>query len=459
MKSLLDKVNAKLNAQGGFLKAVSVLVGGTAFAQGIALLSLPILTRLYNPDDFSLFAVYFSLLAILSVSSCLRFEIAVPIPKKDSEAIQLVILAIISNFCISLLIGFIIWIFHSEIIEILKQPNFSTFIWLIPIGVFFSGMYNALQYWTTRKKNFYLIVKTRMTQSLSGVLIQIVMGLFGYNALGLIIGQIVKVSAGIRSLSVNFWLDASNVIKSIRLNTLKIVFKKNDHFPKYSTFEAFANSAGIQIPIIIIAALSIGPEAGYLMLAVQIMAIPMRFLGGAISQVYLANAPEALDRGEIRLYTLNVLKELVKYGISILVLIGILSPVVIKYILGSNWAYVGILISWMIPWFIFQLLSSPISMIMHIVKKQKEMMILTIFGFVFKVSFLYIQYYFDKRYLVESYAISNAIFYFICFFVFTKNAKFVSYDYFYLVRKAAPTLFIVVIVAIILMYILKRLGL
>ena len=83
VKSLLDKVNAKLNAQGGFLKSISVLVGGTIFAQAITVLSLPILTRLYNPLDFSIFAIYTSLLAVLSAISCLRFEVAIPISRDE----------------------------------------------------------------------------------------------------------------------------------------------------------------------------------------------------------------------------------------------------------------------------------------------------------------------------------------------------------------------------------------
>ena len=83
MKSLLDKINAKLNAQGGFFKAVSVLVGGTAFAQLIGFICLPILTRLYTPEDYSVLGVYVAIVSILSVVSCLRFEIAIPIAKSD----------------------------------------------------------------------------------------------------------------------------------------------------------------------------------------------------------------------------------------------------------------------------------------------------------------------------------------------------------------------------------------
>lgn len=455
MKSLLDKVNAKLDMQGGVLKAVSVLVGGTAFAQGVSVLALPFLTRLYSPKDFALFAVYASLLGMLSVASCLRFEIAIPIPEDDNEAVHLVILGLVSNLIISFLIGLIVWIFHTNIIVLIKQPDFALLLWLVPIGVFFSGVYNTLQYWTTRKKQFSIIAKTRMVQSVSGTSIQIVMGVIGLSALGLIIGQIIKVSAGIRRLAVSFGNEAGTLVKKITSQQLKQTFKKNDQFPKYSTFDALANAAGIQLPIIIIAALSLGPEAGYLMLAMQILMIPMGFIGGAISQIYLAHAPEAFEQGNIRLYTVDILEKLFKISFGLLIFIGIVSPIMVGYIFGSEWDDVGLIISWMIPWFIFQLISSPISMIMHITNKQKKLLILTIFGFILKVSLIFIQYYINSDYLLQAYAISSAAFYLICYIVFSSVALLKFNDHINLIKKTVTPTMGVVFFGILIVSILK----
>ena len=80
----------------GLVKSTGVLVGGTAFAQALTILVLPILTRLYTPDDFSLLAVYTAILAIVSSVACLRFEIAIPLPSSDDVAIRLVCLALLS---------------------------------------------------------------------------------------------------------------------------------------------------------------------------------------------------------------------------------------------------------------------------------------------------------------------------------------------------------------------------
>lgn len=414
MKSLFEKINNKLNAQGGFLKAVSVLVGGTVFAQGIAILFLPVLTRIYSPSDFSLFAVYISLLMILSVASCLRFEIAVPMPKKDSEATHLILLALISNFLVSILIGLFIWVFHNETITLLNQPGFEKLIWLVPIGVFFSGIYNTLQYWATRKKKFNQIAKTRVVQSISGTFIQVIMGIMGFLTVGLIIGQIIKVSAGIHQLANSFWRDAHQFIKNITFKKLKKTFKENEKFPKYSTFEALANSAGVQLPIIIIAALVSGPEVGYLMLATQVMTLPMKFIGAAVAQVYLAQASDKYHQGYLKKYTIACIFKLMQIGIIPLVLISVLAPVLFPYIFGAEWKRSGDMVLWMFPWFLMQLITSPVSMSLHVAGKQTVALLLQILGFFIRVGGLLIMAWCGiVEYIFEYYALSGAVFYFI----------------------------------------------
>lgn len=413
MKSLVDKINVKLNAQGGFLKAVSVLVGGTVFAQGIAILALPVLTRIYSPTDFSLFAVYTSLIMIISVASCLRFEIAIPIPEEKSEAVNLVVLSFLSNLLISLLLVIIIALFHQQIIQILGQSEFSWLIWLVPVGVFFLGVYNTFQYWATRQKQFKTIAKTRITQSIFGVTTQVSLGILGFFSFGLIVGQIVKVSAGIGKLIKNFLYDSAETLKKISFFSLKKTFIKNDKFPKFSTLEALANTAGVQLPIIFIASKVGGGEAGHLMLAMQVMAIPIAFIGSAVSQVYLANGPEELKKGKLKEFTLQSMNSLLKVAILPLVLISIMSPYVFPIIFGENWGRAGEMMIWMLPWFAAQLLVSPISMSLHILNLHKIALLLQIFGLFIRTGGLFIIVQLNPKFLFEYYALSGFFFYLI----------------------------------------------
>lgn len=420
MKSLLDKVNTKLNAQGGFLKAVSVLVGGTAFAQALGVMVLPIITRLYSPEEFTLFAVYASILGILAVAACFRFEIAIPLPEKNEDAISLFILALLSNICITVLLTVIIFFFKEPILTTIQQPQLTPFIWFIPIGVFFAGLYNALQYWTTRQKQFSTIAKTRMTQSLANSLVQIGGGYLGFGAIGLIFGQIINFSAGILRLFIKFWKEAKPLFKQISIARLKENWKQYDKFPKYSTFESLANVAAIQLPVIIIAAVAIGPEAGYLMLAMKVMAIPMGLIGSAIAQVYLAHAPQYYNKGELRQYTVQTIKRIGKIAIIPIITIGAIAPFVFPVVFGASWTKAGFMLLWMVPWFVMQILSSPVSMSLHVTGNQKMALLLQIIGLVIRVGGLLLISLTYSMWAFEYYAISGFIFYAIYLLVILK---------------------------------------
>ena len=411
MKNLLGKINNKLDAQGGFLKSVGILAGGTAFAQALGILVLPIITRLYTPEEFALFAVYTSILGILSVAVCLRFEIAIPLPEKDEDALSLFILAILSNIVITVLITIAIFFFQESIFSVIQQPQLKPFMWLIPIGVFFAGFYNALQYWTTRKKQFSTIAQTRMTQSVASSAVQIGAGYLSFGAIGLLFGQVVNFSAGVFRLFVGFREETKYLFSKLSIAQIKDNWKKYDKFPKYSTFESLANVAAIQLPVIIIAAVAIGPEAGYLMLAMKVIAMPMGLVGGAIGQVYLAHAPEYYSRGELKQYTTQTIKKIAKITIFPLILIGIIAPFIFPLVFGDGWAKAGYMLLWMVPWFIMQILSSPVSMSLHVTGNQKTALILQVMGLLLRVGGLLLISINYSQWAFEYYAISGFVFY------------------------------------------------
>lgn len=280
--------------QSGFIRSVSVLVGGTAIAQVISILILPILTRLYTPEDFSVLAVYAALLGVLSAVACLRFEIAIPLPENEGEAINLLVIAVGAALLFSATIGLIIFFFSNEISGLLNQPNVADILWLLPIGICATALYSAFQFWATRKKNFTRIARTRMEQAIGGSATQIAMGWFGLGPFGLVLGQVVNAATGLVGLAREFFKNKNNILDSVSWSEVKKNFKRYERFPKISTIESFANISAIQVPVLIIAAMAIGPEAGYLALAMRIMQAPLGLIGSAIAQVYLSQAPVCL---------------------------------------------------------------------------------------------------------------------------------------------------------------------
>lgn len=413
MKSLLDKVNTKLNAQGGFLKAVSVLVGGTAFAQLITIAILPILTRLYTPNEFSILAIYTALLSLITPIACLRFQIAIPLPKSNEKGRALLKLSLLSvclvNFMLILLIYIAMdWINH------ITQNRLENYLWLLPVGVMLSGVYSAFQYWETRQKNFKIISKTRINQAISGSLTQVGLGFWGVGVVGLLIGQLLNVGAGIWTLIKSFFNVPYTKNETIKLNQL---IREYQDFPKYSTFEALANSATVQVPILLVAVYVVGSEVGFIMLAIRLLAAPMGLIGGAISQVYLSEAPVQYHQGNLKAFTYKTIKILIKIGAPPLVLIGLLSPYLIGFIFGESWGRTGELIAWMTPWFLMQFITSPISMILHIKNQQKIALILQIVGLIIRAGGVFFASIYFSKYIGEVFALTGFIFYLLYFFI------------------------------------------
>ena len=83
----------KLVPQSTYARNVITLMTGTAFAQALPIAVSPILTRLYTPAEFGVFAMYMAIASILGVLVTGRYELAILIPKQDRDAIHIAALS------------------------------------------------------------------------------------------------------------------------------------------------------------------------------------------------------------------------------------------------------------------------------------------------------------------------------------------------------------------------------
>ncbi len=418
--SLIGELVGKILPKNQFVRSVGVLVGGTAGAQAIVVLSSPILTRLYSPDDFSIFAVYSSIFGILVSIACLRFEIAIPLPQKDTVAIN--VLAI--SLCMPLIVGIVlclIFFFADDlIVGLLRRDGVDRYFWLIPIGVWLAGSCRALQYWAIRKKRFRLVTKARLLQSFGGVSTQIVFGFFCIGPLGLLLGMIVRISLGILGLWRDLVTTQIETLRQVNFRDVVNVFREYKRFPKYSTMEALANSGSAELPILLIASVVTGPEVGFLMLATRVMTAPMSLIGKSVAEVYLSTAADCYRKGQLGASTLNVMRGLLKIGVGPLVFAGITAQYLFPVIFGREWSRAGEIIMWMTPWFIMQFLVSPISMVLHVVGRQTTALGLQVFGLALRFGVVFVAAFVIETRIVEAYAVSGFLFYSLYAFIICK---------------------------------------
>jgi len=159
----------------------------------------PILTRLYSPENFGELAVFTSLISIISVISALRYELAIPLPDKDSEAKHLLVLSIFLVIIITSFTNVIFFIWDEYVAEKLKVAEIAVNSWFISLGVFTVGIYNILNYWSIRTQRFKSIAKVKILQTFSLTTIQLTT--YQYEVVSLLVAYIISQLVGAIGLS------------------------------------------------------------------------------------------------------------------------------------------------------------------------------------------------------------------------------------------------------------------
>ena len=363
----------RYSPKGSFAANVLTLMTGTIIAQAIPIAISPILTRIYKPEDFGIFALYMSLASIISVIATGQYEIAVMLPEKDEDAFNLVALSVIIAFCVSSITLFALWILNSQIISYIGNSEISQWLYFIPLTILLTGIYNPLNYWINRKKQYKRLAINRVSQSTASAATNLGMGLNGFGASGLIVGGIAGQSIGTAALGWYAWREDKQKIKLIKKNKVIENAKKYQDFPKFNAIQAFFDSFRLNGIVFLTTNFFNLTILGYYSFAIRILQAPLSIIGSSVSQVFYQNAANAHNSKKD--IWIIVKRTIIKLGIITLpiFLIGeFFATDLISIIFGNTWREVGIYIKILLPWVLINFISSPISTIPLILNKQKQ---------------------------------------------------------------------------------------
>lgn len=392
-------------------RSVGALVKGTLIGHAITAAAMPILTRIYTPADFSIAQLFASLVAIFVAVACLRFDMAIPLPADRREGFGLLFLSLVMILCVSTAIAAFLFLAPPHWLDLLNNPGLLPYLDLVPVAVAFGGGYQAMQMWFVREKRFQNIASSRIQQSSAMAVGQIGLGAVGVIPFGLIAGQLLNHGVGFAGLFIR--TSRGFLDRGLRptLGEVRALAASYSRFPRYSVWEALANAASLNLPLLIIGAFASGPEVGYLMLAWFLLQVPMALVGNAVGQVYLSAAPEADRRGELGEYTRLMIRGLARAAIIPIIGTALVSPLLFSYVFGPGWERAGWLVTWMAPWCFFQLLASPVSGALHVRQRQRLAMWLQLAGLTLRVGAVTASGLLAVGWISEIYALSGALFY------------------------------------------------
>ncbi|MGI6551854.1 MAG: lipopolysaccharide biosynthesis protein [Bacillota bacterium] len=370
--TFIETVKRQLSA-GSFAGNVLTLMTGTAFAQALLILVSPILTRLYSPDDFGVFALYLSILGIISVVACWRYQLAIVLPEKEAEAANLLAISILIAFLTAFLSFLAAAFFRHPAARLLGAPHLAPWLWFLPFSLLAGGLFQAFNYWSTRRKQFKRLAARQMTQGAVTAAAQL--GLGGFSNLasgGLIGGHLLGQLTATLRLSLQIWRDeGKQILSHIKLPEIKRLLFRYKDFPLYDSWSSLLNTGSTMLPALLLGYYFNPAVVGFYALGHRVLALPMSILGGAAAQAFFPRAAEAKRAGELDEVTLAMFRQLLQMGSVPILLAAMLAPELFALIFGPRWLEAGVYAQWMCLWLVFQFASSPISSVINVLERQR----------------------------------------------------------------------------------------
>lgn len=386
--------------KGKFITNVITLTTGTALAQAITILATPIITRLYSPDDFGVLALFTSVSGIFSVVACWRYEQAIVLPKKDEQAVDIFALSISIAFGMTFLTFLVMLFGRKSIASLLGSAKLSSWLWFVPLAVLYRGLYQVLNYWSTRKKKFKHLAISRTSQSVTTAATKIIVGTSLETSVGgLIGGNIAGTVMATAVLCVAVWKDNFlKLLKVVKKSDVWVSAVEYRKFPYYDSWAGLINSFSQQIPVLLLAHFFTPTVVGFYFLANKLLMLPIGLISQSVQKVYFQKASElyASERPMKESFIKSTFG-LLGVGIvpfSVVLLFG--KPIFVL-IFGANWAIAGLYAQIISLWAFAGFINTPARALWIVFQKQDKLLIWDIFLVIFRILSILAGYHFFNR--------------------------------------------------------------
>jgi O-antigen/teichoic acid export membrane protein len=365
-----------------FTRDVLTLVTGAGIAQIIPVILSPVITRLYGPAAYGLFALFTSITSILAVTVCLRYESAIVLPRSDEEAANVFGLCIIILSVISILYGLIFLFFQQSIEMILKSSQIGDYFWVIPPFIFLSGLFLALNYWNTRTKQFERLAKVQVMKACATSGTQLGFGFTGYATGGALIGASL-VAQLVSSIALGIQIMKEHVSffrQHITIYGMIAVFKRYDNFPKYSMLASLLNTVYSTIPVFVLTAYFDSTIVGFYSLGLTVIMLPLSNIQSSVSQVFFPRAVEAkhISHEKLKNVVTQTIKPLIFIAYLPIIMFILIGPEIFGVVFGIRWETAGNYVRFVSIWMGFSFIASPISSLFSIFDRQYITVITTV---------------------------------------------------------------------------------
>lgn len=355
-------------------KHVSTLLSGTVIAQLLALVTAPLISRLYSPTEIGVYTLFTSVVATVVAVAGLRYDLGIVLPKSHGNARLLRNTVTVIIFVVSICVTLFMIPFAGALAKWLGNPELAPWLIYSGLAVFTLSQVNSFNYWFTRTLQYRVISINRVQMSGSIAISQIVFSLCHLGGVaGLVIGHILGQSLAAGTL---MWKGRKQVEGETAPSLTRIqLLKRYKKMPLINGPNALVDAIRLNGIMMMIGALFSTDAVGQFGQAWRLMQAPVSLITGAISQVFYQKFAST-EKGNMTALVKTSVKLSLIAGFLPFTVIAIIAPWLFPWFLGSQWNDSGLIGQALVPWLYLNVATSPISTVFLTIDRQQ-----VLFGF------------------------------------------------------------------------------
>ena len=349
---------------GGYAKDSLILMTGTAVSMGVSLLSSPILSRLYTPEQFGIFTTFTSVYSVLLVAATCRYELAILLPKEEEEALSVTLLGAGISILFSLILGL------GLMIAALLGKDLSYWPFLPP-ALSLLGVYYSCNYWLNRHRRYRVLAFNRILQAVLTLGFSLLFVLLPDRSYGMIYGFLISQGAVAALLIWHMLRDIRRLSFKLSFSRLKKEAIRYKRFPLFSTPAGLVNTLASQLPTFLLRLFGGEAMVGYYGMMNRVLVLPTQVVGQAMSDVFRQQASaQYAQKGQCLALYRKTAKTLFLVSLLPFALLFFFGEPVFLWFFGKDWVVSARLIAMMAPFYLVRFVVSPLTFMTIIAEEQ-----------------------------------------------------------------------------------------
>ena len=322
-----------------YWKDVLFQASGNSVAQLIGILGLPVLTRLYTPENFADQAVFVQLTALLVAFVTFRYEYFVPLLKNKEESLVLSHWVIKTGLFMSLFATFVIVVVDWSNCLVSTDIKVGYYYYLAPITAYLISLSFLYQHEAQRIRDYKQSALAEVVSKSAYVMSGAIGSWFG-SGVGLILTSAFGALGKISVLRKYTSSPSRGINPEISLDLIKIYRSRAVGMILANTMLTFSGL----IPLYLISSMYGAVTLGQFSLVMATIFLPSGLIGSAVGNVFYQRAGVYYNEQELgslkKLWSETIMR-LMLFALPVYIFAFYVSPWAYPFVFGEAWGDAG----------------------------------------------------------------------------------------------------------------------